>query len=133
MAIPIVAPQALDPLFDFSEGNEEFGVALTDPQRSWSTFRDVLDSEWTQLGGLFEGGVDQTQTVRIPALRACVRRVNRSVAMSLAMARNMEVERVQVESMKNRIEEAFVQIKSVLIEVDKKHETLIEDTRKDKI
>ena len=59
-----------------------------------------------------------------------MRRVNRCVAMSLAMARNMEVERIRVESMKNRIEEAFVQIKSVLIEVDKKHETLIEDTRK---
>ena len=128
MSIPTVAPQALDPLFDFSEGNEEFGVALTDPQRSWSTFRDVLDFEWTQLGGLFEGGVDQTQTVRIPALRACVRRVNRSVAMSLSMARHMEVERASLESMKIRVdveraslesmkirvEEAFVQIKSVL-------------------
>ncbi len=63
MAIPIVEPQALDPLFDFSAVNEEFGVALTDPQRSWSPFRDVLDSEWTQLGGLFEGGVDQSQVV----------------------------------------------------------------------
>ena len=125
MAIPVIASTAIDPLFDFSEGNEEFGVALTDPQRSWSSFRDVLDFEWTQLGGLFEGGVDQSQVVRIPALRACVRRINRSVAMSLSMARNMEVERVSLEAMKSRIEEAFVQIKSVLGEVDKKHEVII--------
>ena len=75
MAIPVVAPMAIDPLFDFSEGNEEFGVALTDPQRSWSSFRDVLDFEWTQLGCLIEGGVDQSQVVKIPALRACVRRI----------------------------------------------------------
>ncbi len=130
MAVPVVAPMALDPTFDFSEGSEDFGIAQTDPMRSWMNFRDVLDSEKVQLADLFAGGIDQSQVVRVPALRACVRKINRSVAMSLAMARQMEEEKRVLESTKSRIEEAFIQIKSVLLDVDKKHEVLIEETRK---
>jgi hypothetical protein len=93
MSIPTVAPQVLDPTSDFSEGNEDFGIAQTDPMRSWMNFRDVLNNEGVQLTDLFQAGIDQSQVVRIPALRACVRKINRSVAMSLAMARQMEEER----------------------------------------
>ena len=130
MSIPTVAPQVLDPTFDFSDGTEDFGIAQTDPIRSWMNFRDVLSNEGVQLADLFQAGIDQGQVVRIPALRACVRKINRSVAMSLAMARQMEEEKRVLESTKSRIEEAFVKIQSVLLDVDKKHEVLIEETRK---
>jgi hypothetical protein len=129
MAIPIVAALPIDPVFDFSDGSEEFSIAQTDPQRSWASFRDVLESEKVQLADLFQGGIDQGQVVRVPALTACVRKINRFIAMSLAMARQMEEEKRVLESTKSRIEEAFVHIKLVLAEVNKKHKTLIEETR----
>ena len=124
MAVPTQStlPQVCDPIVDFSSGSEEFGIANTDYQRSWASFRDVMLSEGAQLEPLF-ANVDQSQSVPIPLVRAAVRRINRTVAMSYAMAREVEKDRGELNTMKSRIEEAFVRLESVVIDVDRKNKS----------